>query len=253
MVEGLMSAAAGMAAQQQRLDAISNDIANVGTDGYQAERLGFQDLLYSPTGSTVLYSSAGTTVGSSVSTGAGAAVQQLGTSQEQGPLQQTGRTLDLALNGPGYFEIRQSNGTNGLTRNGAFSLDARGQLTAADGSIVQPPITVPTSVPESAIAIGSDGTVRGNGKVLGKLAIVNVPAPDQLLANGSSTFIPTAGSGPARAATGTTVRQGALEGSNVNVNSEMTDMMDAQRSYSLDSEAIKMQQQMMQTANQVKP
>ncbi len=253
MVEGLFSAAAGMAAQQQRLDAISNDIANASTDGYQAERIGFQDLLYSPTGSTVLYNSTGPAVSANVNTGAGAAVQMMGTSQAQGPMQKTGRTLDLALNGPGYFEIRQSNGAIGLTRNGAFGLDARGQLTTTDGSVVQPPITVPAGVSESEIAIGPDGTVRGSGKVLGRLAIVNVPAPQQLLANGSSTFTPTAGSGAPGAATGTTVRQGALEGSNVDINSEMVDMMDAQRSYSLDSEAIKMQEQMMQTADQVKP
>src|SRR5271165_1252565 len=100
MVEGLFSAAAGMAAQQQRLDAISNDIANADTDGYQAERLGFQDLLYSPAGSTVLYNSTGTQFGATVSTGAGAAVQPMGRSQAQGPIQDTGRTLDLALNGP---------------------------------------------------------------------------------------------------------------------------------------------------------
>ena len=89
--------------------------------------------------------------------------------------------------------------------------------------------------------------------MLGKLAIVNVAAPQQLLASGNSTFTPTAASGAPRAVTGTTIRQGALEGSNVDVNSEMVDMMDAQRNYSLDSEAIKMQEQMMQTANAVKP
>jgi flagellar basal-body rod protein FlgG len=243
MVEGLFSAAAGMAAQQQRLDAISNDIANADTDGYQAERVGFQDLLYSP---------AGGANGASVAIGAGAALQQMGTSQVQGAMQQTGRTLDVALNGPGYLEIRQSDGSTGLTRNGSLALDSRGQLTTADGSVVQPPITVPAGVPESKIAIGSDGSVRANGRAIGKLAIVNVPAPAQLAADGNSTFTPTAASGAVRAVTGTTVRQGALEASNVNLNTEMVNMMDAQRSYSLDSEAIQLQEQMMQTANGVK-
>ena len=243
MVEGLFSAAAGMAAQQQRLDAISNDVANVSTDGYQSERIGFQDLLYSPAG----YAS-----GATVATGAGAAITQMGTSQAQGPLQQTGRTLDVALVGPGYFEVRPATGAVSLTRDGAFTLDARGQLTTADGSVVQPPITVPAGVADSAVAIGPDGTVKANGQAIGKLAIVNVPAPAQLLASGSSTFTPTAASGAARAVTGTTVRQGTLEGSNVDISQEMVDMMDAQRSYSLDSQAIKIQQQMMQTANEVK-
>ncbi len=243
MVAGLFSAAAGMAAQQQRLDAISNDISNADTDGYQAERLGFQDLLYSPAGSTS---------GAGVATGAGAALTQLGTSQAQGAIQQTGRTLDVALNGPGYLEIRRADGSTGLTRNGALGLDASGQLTTADGSLVQPPITVPKNVSESQISIGPDGTVSGAGRTLGKLAIVTVPAPAQLAAGGNTTYTPTAGSGAVRAVTGTTVRQGALEASNVDISTEMVAMMDAQRSYSLDSEAIKLQQQMMQTADAVK-
>ncbi len=243
MVEGLFSAAAGMAAQQQRLDAISNDIANADTDGYQSEQVGFEDLLYSP---------AGGASGAGVSTGAGAALVQMGTSQVQGQIQHTGRTLDVALNGPGFLEIREANGTTGLTRNGALALDNRGQLTTADGSVVQPPITVPAGVSDSDIAIGSDGTVRANGRTLGKLAIVDVPAPQQLLAGGNSTYTTTAASGAARAVTGTTVQQGALEGSNVDLNSEMVDMMDAQRTYALDSQAIQMQEQMAQTANGVK-
>jgi flagellar basal-body rod protein FlgG len=243
MVEGLFSAAAGMAAQQQRLDAISNDIANADTDGYQAERVGFQDLLYSP---------AGGPSGASVATGAGAALTQLGTSQVQGAIQQTGRTLDVALNGPGYLETRQSNGSVGLTRNGSLALDATGQLTTADGSLLQPPIKVPAGVPESAIGIGPDGTVKANGQTIGKLAIVTVPAPAQLTASGNSTFTPSAASGAVRAVTGTTVQQGALEGSNVDINAEMVNMMDAQRTYSLDSQAIQLQEQMMQTANGVK-
>ncbi len=243
MVEGLFSAAAGMAAQQQRLDAISNDIANADTDGYQAERLGFQDLLYNP---------AGGTSGAGVATGTGTALTQLGTSQVQGPMDQTGRTLDVALNGPGYLEVRRADGSTGLTRNGSLALDATGQLTTADGSIVQPPIKVPAGVAESQISIGPDGTVSGAGRTLGKLAIVTVPAPAQLTAAGNTMYTPSAASGAVRAATGTTVRQGALEGSNVDINTEMVAMMDAQNSYSLDSEAIKLQQQMMQTADAVK-
>jgi flagellar basal-body rod protein FlgG len=243
MVEGLFSAAAGMAAQQQRLDAISNDIANANTDGYQAERVGFQDLLYNPAGSTS---------GAGVAVGAGAALTQLGTSQAQGAIQQTGRTLDVALTGPGFFEVRRADGSTGLTRNGSFALDATGQLTTADGSLVQPPIKVPAGVSENQISIGSDGTVSAAGRTFGKLAIVTVPAPAQLTAGGNSTYTPTAASGAVRAVTGTTVRQGALEGSNVDINTEMVDMMDAQRSYSLDGEAIKLQEQMMQTADAVK-
>jgi flagellar basal-body rod protein FlgG len=243
MVEGLFSAAAGMAAQQQRLDAISNDIANVDTDGYQASRLGFQDLLYSP---------AGTPQGATVSTGAGAALRLMGTSQDQGGMQKTGNPLDVMLDGPGFLQIRQANGTVGLTRNGALSIDNRRQLVTESGALLQPPITVPVGTTADQLAIRTDGTVRANGRVIGRLSIVTVPAPNGLLAQGNTTFTPTAASGAVRPATGTTVRQGALEGSNVDLSSEMVDMMDAQRSYSLDSQAIKMQEQMGQTADQVK-
>lgn len=243
MVEGLFSAAAGMAAQQTRLDAISNDIANVNTDGYQAQRVGFQDLLYSPAGSPSP---------TTVATGAGAAVVQLGASQTQGAMQQTGRTLDVALNGPGFLQVRQPNGAIGLTRNGALALDNRGQLITSDGALMQPPITAPAGVTEKQIAISSNGTVSANGRTFGRLSIVNVPAPSGLLAAGGTTFTPTAASGAPTPVTGTIVRQGALEASNVDLSSEMTGMMDAQRSYSLDGEAIKMQEQMMQTADQVK-
>jgi flagellar basal-body rod protein FlgG len=244
MVEGLFSAAAGMAAQQQRLDAISNDIANVDTDGYQSERVGFQDLLYSP---------AGVPSGATVATGAGAKMMMLGTSQTQGALQTTGRTLDVALVGPGYLEVRQANGAIGLTRDGSLQIDNRGQLVTADGSIVQPPITFPASVTDDKVAIDSTGTVRANGRTYGRLSIVTVAAPSGLLASGKTTFTPTAASGAPRAVPpGTIIRQGTLEASNVDLSNEMVNMLDAQRSYSLDGEAIKMQQQMGQTADQVK-
>jgi len=243
MVEGLFSAAAGMAAQQQRLDAISNDIANVDTTGYQAQRVGFEDLLYN---------SAGSNNPTGVTTGTGAATMDLGPSQAEGEIQQTGRSLDVAINGPGFLEVRQSGGAIGLTRNGALQLDAKGQLTTADGDVVQPPITVPKGVNENDIDIGPSGTVTANGRTLGRLALVTVPSPSGLLANGSSTYSLTAASGGARAATGATLQQGALEGSNVDISTEMVNMMDAQRSYSLDSEAIQIQEQMASTADQVK-
>ncbi len=116
--------------------------------------------------------------GATVATGAGAALTTIGTSQAQGAIQQTGRTLDVALNGPGYLEIRQSNGSVGLTRNGALALDASGQLTTADGSLVQPPITVPARRPrERDRDRRRRHGRRRNGKALGKLAIVTRARP----------------------------------------------------------------------------
>ena len=116
MLEGLYTAAAGMAAQEKRLDAVSNDIANVNDAGYKKVRVGFRDLIYQQDGPT------------GVRTGAGAAVTQLGRGSQQGSLQQTGNPFDLAIQGPGYFQVRRADGQRVLTRNGAFSVDARGAI-----------------------------------------------------------------------------------------------------------------------------
>src|SRR5947209_18236692 len=134
MLEGLYSAAAGMEAQQHQLEAVSNDIANVSTPGYQAAQVGFHDLLYS---------SGGASSGSSVATGAGAASSIVGRSQTQGALQNTGQPLDVAIIGPGFLQVRRPDGTIGLTRNGTLQLNSAGQLTNELGMAVQPPITVP--------------------------------------------------------------------------------------------------------------
>src|SRR5262249_24084172 len=132
MFEGLYSAASGMAAQQQQFDAISNDMANVDTPGYQSTILGFHDLLYS-----------NGEYGSNVATGAGAAAEQLGHDQTQGAIQQTGQPLDVAVEGQGYLEVRRQDGTIGLTRNGALQLNDKRQLTTQTGLLVQPAITIP--------------------------------------------------------------------------------------------------------------
>ena len=213
------------------------------TPGYQATKVGFRDLLYT---------SGGASSGSAVATGAGAASALVGRSVAQGSIQQTGQPLDVALQGPGYLRVLRPDGTTGLTRNGTLQLNSQGQLTNALGMPVQPPITVPKGTAASDVKIGTDGTVRAGTRVVGKLAIVDVPAPDQLLADGNTIFSATAASGATRPATGTTVQQGALEDSNVDVNKVMAEMLQAQRAYSMQSKAIQYQDQMLQIANQVR-
>jgi flagellar basal-body rod protein FlgG len=243
MLEGLYSAAAGMQAQQERLDAISNDLANLDTPGYQSERVGFEDLLYS---------AAAPSQGSGVTVGAGAQAVNLGPSQVGGGVQQTGDPLDLAIDGDAYFEVKQSDGTTALTLNGQLQIDGKGQLTTGSGMLVQPPITVPSGTSPSDVTIDSDGTVSANGKTLGKLALVTVAAPEQLTPVGDSLLVPSAASGTPHAATGATVIQGSLNTSNVDLATEMTQMMDAQQSYSMASKALDIQSQMAQIANQVR-
>lgn len=245
MLEGLYSAAAGMAAQQERIDGISNDLANASTTGYKHVRIGFRDLLYSAQGNGA---------GPTVAAGAGSAASIFGRSQEQGAVQTTDQPLDLAIEGPGYFQVTRADGSSALTRDGSLRLDALGRLTTQDGDILQPPITVPRGTTSDQLSIGSDGTVRiGAGRALGRIQLVNVAAPDGLQPLGGNLFAATAQSGaPAAAGTGTTLRQGALEGSNVDIGDAMVDMMDAQRSFQMASKAIQMQDQMLEVADQVK-
>jgi flagellar basal-body rod protein FlgG len=243
MLPGLWSAASGMEAQQQQLDAISNDLANDSTPGYQSTIVGFHDLLYA---------SGGAQSGSTVATGAGAAASVTGRSQLQGTIEQTGQPLDVAIEGEGYLEVRRPDGTIGLTRNGTLQVDSQGRLTTNLGMPVQPPVTLPKGVAPSDVTIGSDGTVSVGTRKLGKIAIVTVPAPDGLLADGDSLFSTTAASGAMRPAAGATLEQGALEASNVDISEDMVKMIDAEQGYNLASKAIQYQQQMGQIANQLK-
>ena len=242
MLEGLYSAASGMEAQQQQFDAISNDMANLDTPGYQSTIVGFHDLLYS-NGS----------YGSNVATGAGAAASVVGHDQTQGAIQKTNQPLDVAVQGEGFIEVRRFDGSIGLTRNGNLQLNAKRQLTNQQGMLVQPPITIPAGVPTDQVTIAADGTLSAAGKKVGKISLVDVPAPDGLVADGDGVFSATTASGAIRAAKATTLQQGALEGSNVDLGDEMAKMATAQQEYALSSQAVQYQNQMLTIANQIKP
>jgi flagellar basal-body rod protein FlgG len=244
MLEGLYSAAAGMAAQQQRIDGVSNDLANASTTGYKHVRVGFRDLLYSAQGGAA---------GPTVLAGAGAAAGFVGRSQEQGALQSTGQPLDVAIQGPGFLQVTRPDGSTALTRDGSLRLDAQGRLATADGNLVQPRIAVPSATTPDELSIAADGTVRAGARALGRIELVTVPAPDGLQPLGGNLFAATAQSGATTpTGGGSTLRQGVLEGSNVDVGDAMVDMIDAQRSFQLASKAIQMQDQMLEIANQVK-
>jgi len=242
MLEGLYSAASGMEAQQQQFNAISNDMANLDTPGYQSTVVGFHDLLYS-----------NGAYGSTVPTGAGAAASIVGRDQSQGAIQTTNRQLDVAVQGHGYLEVRRPDGSIGLTRNGRLELNSKRQLTNQEGMLVQPPITIPAGVSTDQVTIGADGTVEAAGKRVGKISVVDVPAPDGLVADGDSVFSATAASGAIRTAKNATLQQGALEGSNVNIGDEMAKMMTAQQQYAMGSQAIQYQAQMLSIGNRIKP
>ena len=245
MLEGLYSAAAGMAAQQDRMDSLANDVANVNTPGYKHLRVGFRDLIYQQSGRGSL---------TNVRTGTGAAAMTLGRSQAEGSLQQTGNPLDLAIQGDGFFQVRRPNGQLALTRNGSFRLDPTGRLVNDQGVLVQAGVTVPRGTSPKQLHIASDGTVTTDGgRRLDRIQLATVPSTDGLQPLGDNLFAATAASGPARAAgRGSSITTGTLEMSNVQLADAMTDMMDAQRSFELASRAISMQDQILGIANGVK-
>src|SRR4051812_26352323 len=240
MLEGLYSAAAGMVAQQQRIDTVANDLANVNTNGYKKSRVAFRDLLYVPDAS------------GNVRSGAGAAATTIGRGFSQGALRETGNPLDLAIADGGFLQVRRSDGTNALTRDGSLRLDARGRLTTQQGDLLQPAVTVPAGTKESDLQIGSDGTITANSRQIGRIQLVSVRSPEALQSVGDSLFRATAASGaPTALATGR-MTQGSVEASTVDVGDSMTEMLDAQRSFQLASKAVQMQDQMLQIANSVK-
>jgi flagellar basal-body rod protein FlgG len=244
MLQGLYAAASGMEAQQNQFNAIANDMANLDTPGYQATQVGFQDLLYS---------GAGSASGSpNIATGTGSQSAVVGRSFAQGAIQNTGRSLDVAIQGPGYLQVRRDDGTIGLTRNGSLQVNAQGEITNQDGNPLVPPLKLPKGTDASNIKIEPNGQVISGSRTIGKVALVDVPAPNQLQPDGDSLFSVTAGSGAARPATGSSIQQGALEGSNVDVSQDMTAMINAQRSYQMASQAVQYQDQMLQIANQIK-
>jgi flagellar basal-body rod protein FlgG len=241
MLEGLYSAAAGMSAQQEQLNAISNDIANVSTSGYKSERVAFSDLLYNPIKAA----------GTETTAGAGASARVIGRSEAQGTLQETGNPLDLAIEGEGYFQVTRANGQKALTRDGTFGVDANGAIVNAEGNQLSPPIKLPAGVSAKEVTIAPDGTVTAGTTKLGQIKLVTVTSPEHLLADGGGELTTTAASGTPHPATGK-IHQGALEASNVNVANAMAQMVSTQRNYQLTSTAIQDESQMMSIANQLR-
>ncbi len=237
MPEGIYSAAAGMAAQQTRMDSLANDVANVNTTGYKQQRIGFRDLVYEAE--------------QGVAIGAGSAPIDLGRSFAQGALTQTGDPLSLAITGPGFFQVKRADGSTALTRDGQFGLDANGAIVIAHGEHLVPPLTVPKGTDPAQISISSTGAVAVGATLVGRITIVDVPAVGALAPVGDNLFAPTAASGAPAAVTGSAVQQGSVEASNVDLASVMTDMIDAQRGYELASRAIKTQDQLLDVANQL--
>lgn len=245
MLQGLYSAAAGMSAQQYRMDATSNDLANVNTTGYKHERVAFRDLLYVRDGEP------------DVHIGSGAAAATIGRSAEQGALQRTDRPLDVAIQGRGYLEVRTPDGATALTRAGDLQVDARGRLATPTGALLTGVRPVPDGTDLTNVSIAQDGTVSAKGAdgaavALGRLRVVDVRSPDGLQSIGDNLYSPTADSGQPAVVNDSRLEQGALEASNVDTAEAMTDLIESQRAFAMASRAVQTQDQMMEIANGVK-
>jgi flagellar basal-body rod protein FlgG len=238
MLNGLYSAASGMLAQQTRMDMLANDLANLNTTGYKQARIGFRDLLYN--------SEQGMPVG------AGSAVVDAGRNDAEGALQQTGEPLSLAINGPGFFQVRRSDGSVALTRSGDFTTDASGDVVNSSGDRLVPNLHIPAGTDLDKVSIAPDGTVTSGQTTIGKITLVGVTNTAGLQALGDNEFAPTSNSGAPQAIAGSQIEQGYLETSNVDLSQTMVALIDAQRSYEMDSRAIQNQDQMMQVANQIR-
>lgn len=254
-------AATGMMAQQTNVEVIANNIANQGTTGYKRQRAEFQDLLYQTErrgGATS--SDAGTIVPIGVQIGIGVKTAAVNRINIQGNLIQTGNPLDLAIQGRGFFQILQPDGTTAFTRDGSFALSPTGEIVTADGFVVQPGISVPQNT--IAISINSSGQVQAqvagqvNPQTVGQLQLANFPNEAGLEALGNNLLIETPASGqPTTGNPGSTgigaLNQGLLETSNVDIVSEITNLITAQRAYEMNSKVIQTTDQMLSSLNQI--
>lgn len=255
MIRSLWIAKTGLDAQQTSLDVVTNNLANVSTNGYKRQRAVFQDTLYQTLRQPGAQSSQQTTIPSGLQIGTG--VQPVATERIhlQGNISQTGNPLNVAIQGEGFFQILMPDGTTGYTRDGSFQKDANGQVVTADGYPLQPAITIPANA--SSLTIGQDGVVtytlpgQAATQTAGTILLAGFVNPGGLQSKGQNLFQETVSSGtPTPNTPGTngvgTLTQNYVETSNVNVAEELVLMIQTQRAYEMNSRSITAADQMLQ-------
>lgn len=261
MLRSLNTAATGMDSQQQLIDTLSNNLANVNTIGFKASRANFQDLLYQNIRAPGLQTTTGTIAPSGIQIGNGSKLVSVEKSFEEGAIKVTNKDTDLAITGKGFFRIQVPDGSIAYTRDGTFRRNADGRLVTAEGLPLLPEIVVPGNT--ISLRIGIDGIVNAkvNGEVeprnLGQIQIANFINPAGLNAIGRNLFNRTPASGePTVTVAGENgtgiIEQGQLEASNVNIVEEMVQMIMGQRAYELNSKVIKTGDEMLAATNQMK-
>lgn len=260
MLKALNTAASGMQAQQTSLDTIANNMANVSTTGFKKSRAEFEDLLYQTIKEPGAQQSKSVSHPTGVQVGLGvktAAAQKI---FEEGHVQVTKNTLDVAIEGKGFFPIQTPNGEVGYTRDGTFHQDASGKIIDKNGNPLIPEIIIPPTA--TAIGINNFGKVSvemgdGTKQEIGQIQLVDFVNPAGLKSLGKNLFSPTSASGapiqgnPGENSLGT-LAQGQLEGSNVNIVDEMVDMIRTQRNYESNSKVVQAADQMLQFSNNLR-
>jgi flagellar basal-body rod protein FlgG len=258
MMRALWSAASGMIAQQLNVDTIANNLANTNTAGFKRQRVDFQDLMYQTVRTAGTPVAEGVQLPTGIQVGLGARAAATTKIFTQGTFQDTSNPLDLVIEGDGFFQITTPGGGLAYTRAGAFKLDSSGNVVTADGYQLEPAIAIPSAA--ETIAVGADGTVsvtlagQTAPQSIGQITIARFANPAGLRNVGHSLYAVTEGSGqpdvgiPGENGRGL-LAQGVLELSNVQVVEEMVNMITAQRAYEANSQAIRVADDMLETAN----
>ena len=261
-MRALKIAATGMAAQQMRVETISNNLSNMSTTGYNARRAEFADLHYQQAARAgTINASNGAVLPTGIQLGLGVRPAAVSIQLSQGALSQTGGDLDLAIEGRGYLEVTLPSGEVAYTRDGALKRNGEGLIVTSDGYPVSPEIVIPADA--QSVSINPDGEVYGyfqNGggaQLLGQFTMTGFTNPKGLEAIGSNLFVETDASGPGNATTPGldglgTVRQGYLEDSSVDAVREITELIEAQRGYELNAKVISAADQMLGATTQIR-
>lgn len=260
MINSLWVSKTGMQAQQTQLDVISNNLANVSTNGFKRGQAVFEDLIYQNLRQVGAASSEQSDLPTGLQLGLGVRTVATSRNFSQGSLQQSANNLDLAINGNGFFQVQMPDGTVGYTRDGAFQVNSQGQMVTSGGNLLSGGITIPADARSVTISTsGQVSVVTGTSPaptVVGSLELASFINPGGLEPRGQNIYSESAASGnPITGAPGANglgpVMQGYLETSNVNVVQELVTMIQTQRAYEMNSKAIQTSDQMLQRLGQL--
>ncbi|ABI56252.1 flagellar basal-body rod protein FlgG [Alkalilimnicola ehrlichii MLHE-1] len=258
MNPALWVAKTGLDAQQTRMQVVSNNLANVNTTGFKKDRANFEDLIYQTVRQAGGQSTQDTLLPTGLNLGTGVRVTSTEKIHMQGNIQQTENSLDIAIEGDGFFQILMPDGEIAYSRDGSFNVDDQGQMVTSSGYQLQPPINIPDDA--VSVTIGRDGTVsarlpgQADPQQLGNIQLADFINPAGLDAMGGNLFRETAASGPPQISDPGldgvgTLLQGALESSNVNIAEELVNMIETQRAFETNTKAISSTDQMLQFIN----